>query len=214
MSIEKRIEEMAADICLVKHNCNDVCNPINTCNALKYARRAYEAGYRKQEWISVDEMLPSEDGWYITYTNANGKDEGVIAQRLVTATVRGKKTRRWEWQTRVSPWIVTLGCPFPNRRKENDMDEYIEAKKVLKILNELVNDCPDKEEFYNRVFEEVDTMPAANVAPKSEFASEIFWEIDKLLTRIITDDENGTQFIGVDMQKYYALKKKYTEERT
>ena len=47
-----------------------------------------------------------------------------------------------------------------------------------------------------------------------EFASEIFWEIDKLLTRIITDDENGTQFIGVDMQKYYALKKKYTEERT
>lgn len=54
---EKQIEEMAADICRVKHNCNDVCNPINTCNALKYARRAYEAGYRKQEWISVDERL-------------------------------------------------------------------------------------------------------------------------------------------------------------
>ena len=44
MSREKQIEEMAADICRVKHNCNDVCNPINTCNALKYARRAYEAG--------------------------------------------------------------------------------------------------------------------------------------------------------------------------
>lgn len=55
---EKQIEEMAADICLVKHNCNDACNPINTCNALKYARRAYEAGYRKQEWISVEERLP------------------------------------------------------------------------------------------------------------------------------------------------------------
>lgn len=57
---EKQIEEMAADICRVKHNCNDVCNPINTCNALKYARRAYMAGYRKQEWISVDERLPED----------------------------------------------------------------------------------------------------------------------------------------------------------
>lgn len=57
-------------------------------------------------------------------------------------------------------------------------------------------------------------MPAANVAPKSEVAREIFWEIDKLLTRIITDDESGEQFIGVDMQKYYALKTKYTEEQT
>ena len=57
---EKQIEEMSADICRVKHNCNDVCNPINTCNALKYARRAYEAGYRKQEWISVHDRLPEE----------------------------------------------------------------------------------------------------------------------------------------------------------
>lgn len=58
MSREKQIEEMSADICRLKHNCNDVCNPINTCNAFKYARRAYEAGYRKQEWISVEERLP------------------------------------------------------------------------------------------------------------------------------------------------------------
>lgn len=65
MSREKQIEEMSADICRLKHNCNDVCNPINTCNALKYARRAYEAGYRKQEWISVDERLPGVSGRYI-----------------------------------------------------------------------------------------------------------------------------------------------------
>ena len=44
---------------------------------------------------------------------------------------------------------------------------------------------------------------------KTEIAMEIFWEIDKLLTHIITDDEDGTQFIGIDMQKYYLLKKKY-----
>ena len=57
---KEQIEEMAAYICLVKHNCNDVCNPINTCNALKYARRAYEAGYRKQEWISVKDDTPKD----------------------------------------------------------------------------------------------------------------------------------------------------------
>ena len=51
----------------------------------------------------------------------------------------------------------------------------------------------------------------ASYRKASDLAEEIFAEIDKLLTRIITDDEDGTQFIGVDMQKYYALKKKYTE---
>lgn len=69
---EKQIEEMAADICRLKHNCNDVCNPINTCNALKYARRAYEAGYRKQEWISVDERLPEASGDCLVATNIGG----------------------------------------------------------------------------------------------------------------------------------------------
>lgn len=58
MTDQEKINKMAEDICRVKHNCNDVCNPINTCNALKYARRAYEAGYRQQEWISVEERLP------------------------------------------------------------------------------------------------------------------------------------------------------------
>ena len=47
------------------------------------------------------------------------------------------------------------------------------------------------------------------LAPRAVI-DEIFWEIDKLLTVIYTDDEDGQKFIGVDMQKYYALKMKYT----
>lgn len=50
---QKLIVEMAKDICRVKLNCNDVCNPISACDALKYAERAVEAGYRPQsegEW--------------------------------------------------------------------------------------------------------------------------------------------------------------------
>jgi hypothetical protein len=44
---QQKILEMAKDICRVKLNCNDVCNPISACDALKYAERAIEAGYIK-----------------------------------------------------------------------------------------------------------------------------------------------------------------------
>lgn len=33
------------------------------------ANEIYNAGYRKQEWISVDERLPEESGDYLTYHN-------------------------------------------------------------------------------------------------------------------------------------------------
>jgi hypothetical protein len=46
---QQKILQMAKDICRVKLNCNDVCNPISACDALKYAERAVEAGYCKRE---------------------------------------------------------------------------------------------------------------------------------------------------------------------
>lgn len=51
MDKQKQILEMAKDICRVKHICNDVCNPTDSCMALKHAERAYEEGYRKQSDI-------------------------------------------------------------------------------------------------------------------------------------------------------------------
>lgn len=65
MSNEKQqqILQMAKDICRVKLNCNDVCNPISACDALKYAERAVEAGYSKQ----------SEGGWIDKPTGAYGR---------------------------------------------------------------------------------------------------------------------------------------------
>ena len=33
------------------------------------ANEIYNAGYRKQEWISVEERLPEESGGYLTYRN-------------------------------------------------------------------------------------------------------------------------------------------------
>ena len=49
-------------------------------------------------------------------------------------------------------------------------------------------------------------------AAKIQFAREIFWEIDMLLTAIYLDDEDGTHFVGVDIQKYHALRKEIHEK--
>lgn len=56
---QQKILEMAKDICRYQPCCNDVCNPISACDALKYAERAVEAGYSKQsegEWFFEHEF--------------------------------------------------------------------------------------------------------------------------------------------------------------
>lgn len=74
MDKQNQVLQMAKDICRVKLNCNDVCNPISACDALKYAERAVEAGYCKQGWISVDERLP-EDGAIVLTVDSEGEQQ-------------------------------------------------------------------------------------------------------------------------------------------
>lgn len=67
MEKQQKILEMAKDICRVKLNCNDVCNPISACDALKYAERAVEAGYSKQsegEWIKIFRYSRNWDDYF------------------------------------------------------------------------------------------------------------------------------------------------------
>ena len=111
MSREKQMLEDLIEIFDEEYERRRLITPQNT------AEKMTAKGYLKQEWISVEERLPEEDGCYITYTNATGKDNGVIAQNLVTRNIRGKKIRRWEWQTRISPWIVTHWMPLPEAPK-------------------------------------------------------------------------------------------------
>ena len=58
---KKQIEEIAWELCDIPmhpniHSCEE-CGGKH-CHAQYYAERAYNAGYRKQEWISVEERLP------------------------------------------------------------------------------------------------------------------------------------------------------------
>ena len=56
MSREKQIEEMA---CIT-------AKTDATCRASSIALALYNAGYRKQEWISVDERLPENQQMVLT----------------------------------------------------------------------------------------------------------------------------------------------------
>ena len=71
MSREKQIDEMAKIICdfpqCINYNCIGECKPTE-CQITDKAEVLYNAGYRKQEWISVDERLPEREGKYIAYT--------------------------------------------------------------------------------------------------------------------------------------------------
>ena len=69
MSKEKQIEEMAS-ILLKLDDCEKYgeIKCIEDCKKCR-ATQIYNAGYRKQEWISVDERLPERCGYYLGCTH-------------------------------------------------------------------------------------------------------------------------------------------------
>ena len=70
MNKAQQIEEMAA---VMKDH--TVKNYIMASVAIleEYADQIYSAGYRKQEWISVEERLPERNGRYLTHCNVEGQ---------------------------------------------------------------------------------------------------------------------------------------------
>ena len=89
------------------------------------------------------------------------------------------------------------------------MERYTKKDAVGKYYIESANGRLESDKYghtYGEAIERFAKLENADVAPRAEVAEKIFWEIDKLLTVVYTDDEDGRKFIGVDMQKYYALK--------
>lgn len=67
MSKEKQIEEMWN---IITTDCNRECDGCEFendewCFTRRVVKELYNAGYRKQEWISVEERLPEASGAYI-----------------------------------------------------------------------------------------------------------------------------------------------------
>ena len=83
------------------------------------------------------------------------------------------------------------------------MGRYIDADKVMEEINRIGGHNLCEWETIG-VKALIDRQPTADVAPKSEVASEIFEELETIDIRIVK---------LLDVIKYIELKKKYTEEK-
>ena len=91
------------------------------------------------------------------------------------------------------------------------MARYIDADKLIEFITKGLNN-PDKTKAFGydaiEILAEVEYAPAADVAPKSEVAREIFEEIDTMIFGTIIPNDCAI----ISIAKLAELKKKYTEE--
>lgn len=81
MSKEKQIEEMARVLCGMATSCNRCMFNSETCYEHKEAEEIYNAGYRKQEWISVEERLP-DSGEHCLVSCTVKRCDGTLGQYI------------------------------------------------------------------------------------------------------------------------------------
>ena len=58
MNEEKQIEEMARVLCGMASSCDKCMFKKTNCYEYQEAKAIYEADFKKQEWISVEERMP------------------------------------------------------------------------------------------------------------------------------------------------------------
>lgn len=143
---------------------------------------------------------------------------------LCNATGGKLSKHTYTWQTMVSA-VMDYIQDCCNEYVEEAKSEVDQLKKALEAkdaecdqaLQDKARECNiaiDKIRLEHR--EEIRALQEKHEAElavaKREFAREIFWEIDMLLTAIYLDDEDGTHFVGVDIQKYHALRKEINKK--
>ena len=105
MSREKQIEEMAK--ILHPDSCFDdnitACRKMMECSICR-ATKIYNADYRKQEWISVDERLPEEDVRVLVYINS----ERIYTKLDTDRMVDGEWVR---WSKDITHWMPLPEAP-------------------------------------------------------------------------------------------------------
>ena len=99
ISKEKQIEEMAGEI-IDNFSCR-------MREARHIAKALYNAGYRKQEWISVDERLPDKEGTYLTYTDKDNVDLDIFC----IYSSHGTKFWSGERRGKVTHWMPLPEAP-------------------------------------------------------------------------------------------------------
>ena len=121
--IEKQaIEEMKNILCeSIDGKCNGYCG---NCNCIEQSQALYNAGYRKQEWISVDERLPEDvykDRKIITVLVCTKSGRVSTSSRVRMMMVNKEKknyeyTDVFEWSGQIAK-KVTHWMPLPEAPK-------------------------------------------------------------------------------------------------
>jgi hypothetical protein len=120
--MSKQIEEMRSDLIEIfdeEYERRRLITPQNTAEKLS------AKGYRKQEWVSVDESLPENKGDYMVFTkNGNIKVMPFFTERNASAAVynrgfcewtKGARTNDDDWWKPVG--YVTHWMPLPEPPK-------------------------------------------------------------------------------------------------
>ena len=100
------IEEMAKDLC--------ECYVDHTAifDAKATAEKMVTKGYRKQEWISVDERLPEEEGYYLCVLA-----DDIVAPYVLRVQFSNNKFFISEWHEENTGRKVTHWMPLPEPPK-------------------------------------------------------------------------------------------------
>ena len=101
--MKKQIEEMAT----VLQNAINVKKGYISMRGL--AEALYNAGYRKQEWISVDDRLPEKEGVYLVHTTYN-----IIETEVFYISKHDDISYWWDLDGMVTHWMP---LPEPPKMK-------------------------------------------------------------------------------------------------
>ena len=71
--MNKQIKEMRNDVCVNCHYVMECQAKVydERCGCMKAVDILYNAGYRKQEWIGVEERLPERDEYVMCYSECD-----------------------------------------------------------------------------------------------------------------------------------------------
>lgn len=146
MSREKQIEEMARVWCSDNppSDCA-MCVCRKSCYEISKSEMIYDAGYRKQEWISVDERLPDVCGMDVLMAAVNCYGQTNIVKGF-TDYQRPIKflTNEKQYENIWGAWEVTHWMPLPEPPK---MKGGVTAESAIRAVQEaaleLKNTPPD-----------------------------------------------------------------------
>ena len=135
---EKQIEEMAKDIesTIELRECESWhCNGCQyekysegyMCDSIKQAEHFYEKGYRKQEWISVEERLPDGHGDFLVVVKSkllwNTEWEDCVGLATYNCS-EIPSVNGWDYETRDGyQYIITHWMPLPEAPKMKGGEE-------------------------------------------------------------------------------------------